>query len=447
MRRNDIDPDVVFEAVNPAVKEDGDPTEARLWAAARGRRRARIQAALDQMKVPLSPDWVYDPIKCPRAVACSADVFRQILDHSAPLDAEDLKRLVGEAVDSRRPEHLELLLERIRQMDEDIHDLACSEHLWSYQDLICRSLLGIAVFHRDLRCTQVLLHQAGPEPVWSSEMLTAWSMLGMGDKALDRCLRAVARQWMPESWSPRGPLPFPPGLKLIAVLEAGNAGLAEQMLSQGAVSLQDARAAFRENGAILTGPSFHPLLNVLLTKFPQLLRANVPVAVLTVAMLIADGGIPPVLAPWVRCLRRKQRIVLDWTFSRIFYQASSRNDPCGSGNADWRSLLERWRRRLGPRPVPVLPRGSEILTLTPEWDVPLLVERCEVRGAIPKDGPSALARQLVQSCSLRQVRRALAPGGLLEGEDLGLLAQECPSGAGSTAADRAKRALLLAHAK
>lgn len=404
-----------------------------------------IYAMLRRMDDPLPFDWVnwndwsYGDMGR-SALLCSLRAFGALLKQSELNEGQLAHLLVG-AAELDRPDHLMLVLERLRAEGGNVKHIICEPKGMEF-GAISADALAAAVENRRLRCVRRLLQAPEAEPFWSPRLLELWAQGDKGDEKLDRCLRAVARAWMPDRLARGGPLPLVPGLELCHALEQQNPTLALRIIETRGVELSEAQMAVGKYGGILARTEFHRVLSRLFTAWPQLLRRRRYTSVLVLAALLPQEGPSPELEPWLRRLRRRERVALEPEMEQLFFQY--RQDP-EEWQLDWRRLLERWQRRLGERPAPALLRNAPVCELEFRKNWPVLVRRCRIQGAIPKDKASPLARQLVQCGSVRQVREALAPGGALEGENLGCLLRDCTWG--SSPEDRAKRAILLAKAR
>lgn len=407
-----------------------------------------IYAMLRRMDDPLPFDWVnwndwsYGDMGR-SALLCSLRAFGALLKQSELNEGQLAHLLVG-AAELDRPDHLMLVLERLRAEGGNVKHIICEPKGMEF-GAISADALAAAVENRSLRCVRRLLQAPEAEPVWSPRLLELWAQGNKGDEKLDRCLRAVARVWMPDRLARGGPLPLVPGLELGHALEQQNPTLALRIIETRGVELPEAQRVLDEYGGILARREFHGLLSQLLTAWPQLLRRRLPTSVLVLAALLPQEGPAPELEPWLRRLRRRKWVALEATMDRFFFQYQQ--DP-EQWNLNWLWLLERWQQRLGERPAPALLRNVPVYNYNNEefrenW--PVFLKFCQIWGAIPKDKASPLARQLVQCGTVRQVREALEPGGALEGENLGCLLRDCTWG--SSTEDRAKRAILLAKAR
>ena len=162
----------------------------------------------------------------------------------------------------------------------------------------------------------------------------------------------------------------------------------------------------------------------------------------TLYALMPAAGIPPELESLVQRLRRKKRIILS---SDIYHRCW-----CCFSKEDYEPelLLERWQERIGPQTRIALPRSEPLPIIKPPQVLDQLLAAAEIVGPIPVLSASDLAISLVVYGTPRQVMRELKSGGVLEGEDLASLLEECGlSGHDTPAAVRAKRAALLAHMK
>lgn len=409
------------------------------------RRSRTVYTMLQEMEDPLPFDWVYwNDWACGQvgknALGCSLRAFQALMKQSQ-LDQGQLAHLLVWAVELDRPDHLMLVLERLRAAGSDVKHIICEPEGMEL-GAVPADALAAAVENRSLRCVRRLLQAPEAEPVWSPRLLELWAQGNKGDEKLDRCLRAVARAWMPDRLTRGGPLPLVPGLELCHALEQQNPTLALRIIETRGVELPQAQRVLDAYGGILARREFHGLLSQLLTAWPQLLRRRKPALVLVMAALLPQEGPSPELEPWLRRLRRRKHLALEPIMEWFFFQYQKDSEEW---HLNWRMLLERWKERLGERPAPALLRNVPVCGLEFRETWPVLVRHCQIRGAVPKGGASFLARQLVQCCTVRQVREALEPGGALEGEDLGFLLRECMWG--PFPEDRAKRAILLAKAR
>lgn len=409
------------------------------------RKSRALYAMLQQMDDPLPFDWVnWNDWSCGdiarSALRCSLRAFGALLKQSE-LNESQLAHLLVEAAAVDRPDHLMLVLERLRAAGGDVKHIICEPKGMEF-GAVPADALALAVHNGNLRCVRRLLQAPEAEPVWSPQLLDLWAQGEKGNGELDRCLKAVARAWMPDRLARGGPLPLAPGLELHHALEWQNPALALRIVEANGVELIAAQKALNQYGGILARREFHGVLARLFTAWPQLLRRRLPTSVLVLAALLPQEGPSPQLAPWLRRLRRRKWVALEPTMDRFFFQYQQ--DP-EQWNLDWPWLLERWQQRLGERPAPALLRHAPVCELEFRKTWPVLMQHCRILGTIPKDTASWLARQLVQCGSVQQVRQALAPGGVLEGENLGCLLGECIWG--SSPEDRAKRAILLAKAR
>lgn len=411
------------------------------------RRSRTVYTMLQEMDDPLPFDWVYwNDWACGQvgknALGCSLRTFQALLEQSQ-LNEGQLAHLLVWAAELDRPDHLMLVLERLRAAGSDVKHIICEPEGMEL-GAVPADALAAAVENRSLRCVRRLLQAPEAEPVWSPRLLELWAQGDKGDEKLDRCLRAVARAWMPDRLARGGPLPLVPGLELCHALEQQNPTLALRIMEARGVELPEAQRVLDEYGGILARREFHGLLSQLLTAWPQLLRRRRCTSVLVMAALLPQEGPSPELEPWLRRLRRRERVALEPGMERLFFQYLQ--DP-DEWHLDWRRLLERWQQRLGESPAPVLLRNAPVCNYDEEFRAnwPVFLKSCQIWGGIPKDKASPLARQLVQCGTVRQVREALAPGGALEGENLGCLLRDCTWG--SSTEDRAKRAILLAKAR
>ena len=412
------------------------------------RRSRTVYTMLQEMDDPLPFDWVYwNDWACGQvgknALGCSLRAFQALMKQSQ-LDQGQLAHLLVWAVELDRPDHLMLVLERLRAAGSDVKHIICEPEGMEL-GAVPADALAAAVENRSLRCVRRLLQAPEAEPVWSPRLLELWAQGDKGDEKLDRCLRAVARAWMPDRLARGGPLPLVPGLELCHALEQQNPTLALRIIETRGVELPQAQRVLDEYGGILARPEFHRVLARLLTAWPQLLRRRKPALVLVMAALLPQEGPPPELEPWLRRLRRRERVALEPGMEWLFFRYG---EDLEKWQLDWQRLLERWQQRLGERPAPALLRNAPVYNYNNEefrenW--PVFLKFCQIWGAIPKDKASPLARQLVQCGTVRQVREALEPGGALEGENLGCLLRDCTWG--SSTEDRAKRAILLAKAR
>lgn len=412
------------------------------------RKSRALYAMLQQMDDPLPFDWVnWNDWSCGdiarSALRCSLRAFGALLKQSE-LNESQLAHLLVEAAAVDRPDHLMLVLERLRAAGGNVKHIICEPKGMEF-GAVPADALALAVHNGNLRCVRRLLQAPEAEPVWSPQLLDLWAQGEKGNGELDRCLKAVARAWMPDRLVRGGPLPLAPGLELHHALEWQNPALALRIVEANGVELIAAQKALNQYGGILARREFHGVLARLFTAWPQLLRRRLPTSVLVLAALLPQEGPLPQLAPWLRRLRRRKWVALEPTMDRFFFQYQQ--DP-EQWNLDWPWLLERWRQRLGERPAPALLRNVPVYNYNNEefrenW--PVFLKFCQIWGAIPKDKASPLARQLVQCGTVRQVREALEPGGALAGENLGCLLRDCTWR--SSTEDRAKRAILLAKAR
>ena len=359
---------------------------------------------------------------CIAALDCTYRAFIRTLDHSC-LDQRQMQILAYHAAKSNRPEHLKLLLERGATPDDQGN---CS----------MASPLEGAVEGRSLRCVDLLLEHLGEEPRFTHDLLLQWTMAENGDTMLDFCLQSIAQKWMPEQYNFLAPLPVPPGLELDWVLWAGNWHLAERMFRE----LPEGKEVFRKLilfwSDLLTQPDFFPVAAAVLKQYPDLLEDQDVTEWLALAILLPEDGAPAALLPFLEILHQREYIALNGIFHTLYMGVLKA--------PGWQVLLERWERRLGKGLQPVLDRRFNLPRCQSADEMKAILERCTAVGEFPADGASSMARYLVQH-SPAVLRAALAPGGILEGEDLRQLRETIPSGADATAEDRAKRAILLAH--
>lgn len=399
----------------------------------------KLYAMLEKMDGPLPFDWVnwnYGAVGR-KALLCSLRAFDALLKKSR-LNEEMLAHLLMWAAELDRPDHLSLVLERLRAAGGNMKQAICGPEETGFGAMPANAL-AVAVRNKNLRCVRLLLQAPEAEPVWPPQLLELWVEGEKGDAELDRCLKAVARAWLPGQTAQDGHVPLAPGLELCQALLQDNLSLALRIIQTEGVELEQARKALDEYGGILARPEYHGLLSRLFTAWPQLLRRRWPTLVLVMAALLPREGPSPELEPWLSRLRRRKWVPLAPGMERIFYQYQQELEIW---NLDWYKLLERWRQRLGDRPAPALLRNAPVYDLDFQETWPILLKFCQITGAIPKHKASRLAQHLVQFGTVRQVREALAPGGILVGENLAWLAQERIVGSPST-----KRAMLLAWAR
>lgn len=420
------------------------PSIYELVEAVRGKQSRKIYSLLQKMDDPLPFDWVnWDCGDVGKdSVLCSLRAFEALLKQSQ-LNEGQLARLLVWAAVMDRPDHLMLVLELLRAAGGDVQHVICGPEAMEFGS-VPAGALAIAVRKRHLRCVRRLLQAPEAEPFWSPQLLELWAQGETGDGELDRCLKMVARAWMPGSLARGGPLTLAPGLELCHALKQEHVALAFRIVEARGVELAEAQRALDEYDGILARREFHGLLSQLLTAWPQLLRRRRYTSVLVMAALLPQEGPSPELKPWLRRLRRRERVVLEPGMEKLFFQYQQDREEW---RLDWRRLLERWQQRLGERPAPALLRNAPACDYNEEFreNWPVFLKSCQIWGAIPKDKASPLARRLVKCGTVRQVREALAPGGVLEGENLGCLLRE--SIWGSSPENRAKRAILLAKAR
>lgn len=398
-----------------------EPPETALLTALENKNYPGIYAALRRLPLPLGYR------ACEEALGCTLRAFTEVLDHSK-LDSRELQWLVYRAAFYNRPEHLELLLKRG----------GCANRVPEFEEI--PSPLDGAVIGRSLKCVELLLQRSDLDKTFSYNILGEWADAENGDTALDFCLSAIAQAFMPDCQYPFGSLPLPPGLTLLSAVERKNWPLAERICRERTNSAKDLRVALLNRGTPLERRCH--LMTVLADSHPALLRAVWFSSLVTFYALMPAAGIPPELVPLVQRLRRRKRIVLSSNVHHSCWCCFSKEDY------EPELLLERWQERIGPQTRIALPRSERLPIVNPPQALDQLLAAAEIVGPIPVLVASELAISLVSYGTPRQVMRELKPGGVLVGENLASLLEECGlSGQEAPAAVRAKRAALLAHMK
>lgn len=359
---------------------------------------------------------------CVAALDGTCQAFTRAVDHG-PLAWEKLQQLAFEAARRGRWEHLTALLERGVQIDTGNRP-------------VTSPLVG-AVWVRSMKCLEVLLEWPGVTPFYPGELLDEWARGGMGDIMLDFCLQTIAAKWMPDQYSPFEPLPLPPELKLEHAVGAENWPLAQRMVREERVTVEDFQTVIPKWPQLVAGKNFLPMASAILAQQPELAEDDRTADWLVMAALESQPDDPDLLRPIREALGRREQIVLNEAFRTIL-------DAQTEGKWSWKEVLERWEERLGHRPRPVLDRNNLFSIPKDLHEAAWILQRCPVVGEPPADRPSPLARWLRRNGSMELFRAALEPGGMLEGERLDLLLSEIPTGAEASAEDRAKRAALLA---